>query len=81
MVPDALRVDDGNWTLHAHAQTVRLCSVNQRFRADQPKLFQTFLQVIPRFQPLRFGSAFGFRLICAQKNVALVLIKPERFGG
>ena len=79
VIPDCLRVYDGNRTLNADPQAIGFSPVNQRVGADEVKFFQTLLQILPRLKAFLFRSAIRLRLVGAQKNVTAVFFQSERF--
>src|SRR5262249_58240296 len=64
-----LRIDDGDRTAFADAETVRLGTQNSTL-VGQPELLEAAFQEIPRCQPAVLLAAFWRRLIAAKKNVA-----------
>lgn len=79
MVPHPFRVNQGNRSAHANAQTIRFRSINHRIRPRQTQLLQARFQKLPRPQTHLAVAAFRFRLVGAKKDMPAVFAKPERF--
>ena len=77
VIPDGLRVNDRDWALLADSQAIGFRAIDQRLRPNQVQLFEPALQILPGFQALDLGRAFGFRLISAEENMAAIFLQAE----
>src|SRR5690606_15065149 len=66
MVPGAFGVDDGDGTLLADAQAVRLRPVDARLALNEAQLGQALLQVVPGCDRFGLRGALGLGLVGAQ---------------
>ena len=80
MVPHGFRINDGDWSMYADAQTVGFGAIDQRLRVNQIQLLEPALEILPRLEANFPGSAFRFRLVRAEKNVAVVFGEAKNLG-
>ena len=69
-IPGSIGVDDGDGTLLADAQAIRLGAVDTVGTGQEAQLRQAALQIFPRFETHFFGGALGLGLVAAQQDVA-----------
>lgn len=81
MIPNAFRINDGDRSVQADAQAVRLGAVNFRVGAGgESELLEAAFEKFPGRQPGIFGAAFGFGLVRAEEDVALDFLDAEGGG-
>jgi len=76
VVPDAVRIDDGDRAALTDLQAVDL-GAKDPAGADELELAQTGLEVLPRREADRLLATFGFALIAAEKDVVADSADPE----
>lgn len=79
-IPDALRINDGDGSLLANAQAVRLRTEDTIAAAVGAKLRQPPFQIIPGFETRLARRALRLRLVCAQEDMAACRTKLELGG-
>ena len=81
MVPDGIGVNDGDGTLNADAEAIGLAAVNEGLRAAKFQLFESVFEELPGLHAFARIAAFGFGRGGTEKDVTLVGIQPQGFGG
>lgn len=71
MVPNTLRVNEGDGSLRANAQAVGFRAIHQSVRPDQPEFLKAPLEKPPRRRALFLRAAFGLGLLRAKEYMAL----------
>jgi len=79
VVPDALRINQSDWTGLAYPEAICLCPVYSA-AFSQSEFGEATLQEFPRFQTGVQVAAFRFTLIATKKNVAPCFIGTETCG-
>jgi hypothetical protein len=79
VVPHALRVNDGDWTIRADAKAVGFGAIDERFRAGELQFLEPAFQVFPRAKAFLSFAALRFALVGAKEDMALVLLDTEFF--
>jgi hypothetical protein len=80
VVPDALRIDDGDGALLAHTQAVGFGAKHTRAGRHQAELGEALLEVVPRGEAFSLRAALRLGLVSAEEDMALDLMKAETVG-
>lgn len=79
MIPRTVRIDQGNRTALADAQTIGFGAINAA-AASQIEFIEPLFQIVPRGQAGIAVTAFGLCLIAAQENVSAGVGDAQFFG-
>jgi len=78
VIPDAVRINDGDRALLTNAQAVGFGAVDGRIAASsQAEFFKALFEVFPRREPGLFCAALWLGLIGAEEDVALDFAETE----
>jgi DNA-binding MarR family transcriptional regulator len=81
VIPDALRIHDGDWAAQTDAQAVHLAALHQRTRPGEAQFLEPTFEKFPCLQPRFARAALRLCLIRAEEDVAAVMGETERLGG
>ena len=77
VIPCPFGINDCDGSICADAKTIGFGAIDQRFGADKAQFLEPLLEKLPRRIALFLRATFRFRLVCAQKNVALIMFQPQ----
>jgi len=80
MIPDGIRVNDGNGTTGADAKAVGFAAMNERLRAAEVEIVEALFEKLPRGHALDRVATLGFGGRGAEKEVAFVAVEIEGLG-
>lgn len=72
MIPDRIRVNDGDRAVRAHPQAIHLAANHLRLRAVQSQFLQAVFEKGPRFPTHSKIAALRFGLVGTQKDVPAI---------
>ena len=81
VIPDAFRINDGNGTARADAETIDFTAIDERFRVGKLKSFEPMFEKFPGGNGFLARSALGICLVGTKEDMPSIFYQTKFAGG